>query len=54
MLLGCGFEPGLNPKTRWKKMDHLMAEKLSKIIKMGQVTLNFFNLNTVYMLESVF
>ncbi len=33
IVLGRGFEPQLHLKTRWKKTNHSMAEKLTKIIK---------------------
>ncbi len=33
---GRGFATWLHLKTRWKKMDHLMGEKLIKIIKIAQ------------------
>jgi hypothetical protein len=33
MVLEHGFESCLHLKTRWKEMDHLMAENISKIIK---------------------
>jgi len=37
MVPGCGFEPRPHLKTRWKKMDHLMAEKLTKNNKVSQI-----------------
>jgi hypothetical protein len=33
MVLGRGFESWLHLKTRWKKMSHLMAENITKLIK---------------------
>jgi len=33
MVLGREFKSQLHLKTRWKKIDHLMAENIMKIIK---------------------
>jgi len=37
MAHGRGLKPQLHLKLRWKKMDHLMAEKLTKIIKTAKL-----------------
>jgi len=51
MVLGRGFKSRLHLKTRWKKIDHLMAKKLTKNNKdstMGQVTPKKYLKNSHY------